>query len=131
MVIIKHFVVCIVFLTFNFTLFAQEKVSNQSTELIYGKIIRIIDGDTLDFLTEKDNKIKVRLIEIDAPEIDQNFGSESKNNLVEFCEGKEGYIEKTGEDYFGRTLARVFCGEKNANIYQLITGMACFKKFIF
>ena len=44
MVIIKHFVVYIVFLTFNFTLFAQEEVSNQSTELIYGKITRIIDG---------------------------------------------------------------------------------------
>ena len=124
MVIIKNFVVCIVFLTFNFTLFAHEEVNSQSTELIYGKITKIIDGDTLDFLTEKNNQIKVRLIEIDAPEIDQKFGSESKNNLVELCEGKEGYIEKTGEDYFGRTLARVFCGEKNANIHQLITGMA-------
>ena len=116
MTMVKNFTIFSLLLLFNHSLFAQET--------IYGKITKIIDGDTLDFLTEKNNQIKVRLIEIDAPEIDQKFGSESKNNLVELCEGKEGYIEKTGEDYFGRTLARVFCGEKNANIHQLITGMA-------
>ena len=116
MTMVKNFIIFSVLLFFNHSLFAQE--------IIYGKITKIIDGDTVEFLTETNDLLKVRLIEIDAPELEQKFGNESKNNLTELCEGKEGYLEKTGEDYYGRILARVFCDEINANTHQLITGMA-------
>ena len=42
--------------------------------------IRVIDGDTIR-AEAKGKEIKIRLVEIDAPEMDQPFGARSKNFL--------------------------------------------------
>ena len=39
-----------------------------------GKVIKVIDGDTVDILTPKKQKIRVRLLDIDAPESQQEIG---------------------------------------------------------
>jgi micrococcal nuclease len=48
------------------------------------KVIRIIDGDTF----EIENGDKVRMIGIDAPELKDNAGLESKNHLKLLIENK-------------------------------------------
>ena len=57
-------------------------ISNNLLSLeLKGKIIHISDGDTVHLLTDKKEKIKIRLNDIDAPESKQAFGNKSKENL--------------------------------------------------
>ena len=44
------------------------------------KNIKVVDGDTIR-AEAKGQEIKIRLVEIDAPEMDQPFGLQSKNFL--------------------------------------------------
>ena len=46
--------------------------------LFLATVISISDGDTLTVLNADKQQVKIRLAEIDAPEIGQPFGSKSK-----------------------------------------------------
>lgn len=67
------------------------------------KILRIIDGDTLQL---EDNR-KIRLININTPEKSQPR-HELAINFIKQYENKSVEIEITGTDKYDRTLARVF-----------------------
>ena len=60
------------------------------------KVINVIDGDTIAILYG-DEKVKVRLAEIDAPEKDQSFGNKSKQALVTLVYGKEVRLVDQGD----------------------------------
>jgi len=45
-----------------------------------GKVVSIEDGDTITVLTEENNRVKVRLKGVDAPEINKNM-ERRQNNL--------------------------------------------------
>lgn len=88
-----------------------------------GQIIRVSDGDTLTILKGQE-KIKIRLAEIDAPEKAQPFGQQSKQSLSDLCLGKPARIEDKGHDRYGRTIGRVWCAGIDANAEQVQQGMA-------
>lgn len=67
------------------------------------KILRIIDGDTLQL---EDNR-KIRLININTPEKSQPRHELAINFLKQY-ENKSVEIEITGTDKYDRTLARIF-----------------------
>jgi len=54
-------------------LFYQTCIANEK-----GIIVNVVDGDTVHLLNENAEKLKVRLQHIDAPELDQSYGKESK-----------------------------------------------------
>lgn len=89
-----------------------------------GRVVRIVDGDTLVLLTEDRDQVKVRLSEIDAPETSQAYGRKSKNALASICAGKTASLLNTGKDRYGRTLARVICGDIDANATMVEQGFA-------
>lgn len=88
-----------------------------------GKVIGISDGDTLTVLVDQ-QQIKVRLVEIDAPEKGQAFGNKSKQSLSALCFNKTAKLDDKGKDRYGRTLARVYCDGVDANTEQIRRGMA-------
>ena len=81
------------------------------------------DGDTLTVLIEQ-RQVKVRLTEIDAPELRQPFGTKSKQSLSELCFGKIAALDVRGEDRYHRALARVTCAGTDANAEQVRRGYA-------
>ncbi len=92
-------------------------------------ISRVIDGDTIVL----NNGYKVRLIGIDAPEIEhenipaEEFGYESKRFLKETAEGKRCMLEyEPSETYdkYGRLLAYVFVYNKLLNSEIIKQGYA-------
>lgn len=101
------------------------------------RITYVIDGDTILL----NNKEKVRLIGIDAPEIQHNdipsqrFGEEAKEFLKHLAEGKEGTLEYEPNDIrdkYGRLLAYVFLKDKLLNAEMIRQGYArVFMKFPF
>ena len=68
-------------------------------------VVRVIDGDTI----EIENKKKIRLLGIDAPEKETCYYEESKAYLKELLQDKQIKIEKdlTGEDRYDRLLRYV------------------------
>lgn len=92
-------------------------------DTLSGRVVGIADGDTITVLVER-QQVKVRLVEIDAPEKAQAFGNRSKQSLSDMCFDKEAQILEKGKDRYGRTLGRVFCDEIDANAEQVRRGMA-------
>ena len=90
---------------------------------ITGKVIAVADGDTLTVLIDQ-RQIRVRLIDIDAPESGQPYGQQSKESLAKICAGKQAPVADNGKDRFGRTLGRVTCEKVDANAEQVRRGMA-------
>ena len=71
-----------------------------------GKITKIIDGDTVYFQTNGHNDPKkLRLVGIDAPEIKQPFGRQSRKCLSNLINNQSVQIISFGEDRYKRTLA--------------------------
>ena len=93
-----------------------------ATELV-GQVVSIQDGDTLTVLVER-NQIRVRLVDIDAPEKAQPFGSRSRQSLSTMCVGRSAVVNSRGKDRFGRTLGQVSCSGIDANAEQVRRGMA-------
>jgi endonuclease YncB( thermonuclease family) len=90
-----------------------------------GRVVGVHDGDTLTVL-QSGKGIKVRLVEIDAPESSQDFGQRSKQSLSDLCFGKEATVQDQSKDRYGRTLGRVSCAGVDANLEQVKRGMAWF-----
>ena len=71
------------------------------------KIKRVVDGDTIHVFYQ-DEVYKIRLTEIDAPERDQPYGSNSTEYLKSLL--KEGMVDVdiSGTDRYGRKLGRLY-----------------------
>ena len=98
-------------------------IQSATADPLSGRVVGITDGDTLTFLQDH-QEIKVRLVEIDAPEKAQAFGNKSKQSLADLCFKKSASLIDKGADRYGRTLARVNCDGVDANVEQLRRGMA-------
>jgi endonuclease YncB( thermonuclease family) len=92
-------------------------------EVAIGKVVRVSDGDTLTLLVDQ-KQLKVRLIEIDAPESKQAFGERSRKSLGEMCAGQQATVRYSSRDKYGRVLGRVHCQGVDANSEQVRRGMA-------
>jgi len=95
---------------------------NASAQYISGKITRVIDGDTFIFTTDS-AIIKVRMQGIDAPELHQFYGQESKQFLLKF-RGIPGTIFKYKIDKYGRSVAMLYIDTVNINLLELHSGQA-------
>ena len=85
--------------------------------------IQVIDGDTI--RAEADGKeLKIRLVEIDAPEMNQPFGDKSKNFLNRLLYKKNVTLISQGEDRYGRILGEIYADEESANTLMIKSGFA-------
>ena len=89
-----------------------------------GTVICITDGDTMTIINNQGRPIKVRLVEIDAPESRQPFGAKSKQSLSDICFNAPAVVDDKGTDRYKRTLGRVKCSGTDANAEQVRRGMA-------
>jgi len=108
---------------------AQNKLLVKSAEQA-GTVVKIIDGDTFDLLTDEKNTIRVRMNGIDCPERKQDFYKVSKDALAGYIFQKEVRLINTGRDRNKRTIAIVFCNEENINLAMIRNGYAWhYKKY--
>jgi len=84
------------------------------------KVIGVIDGDTILL----DGKVKLRLRQIDAPELEFCWGEESKQYLDELLTDKYIEIKEKTLDQQGRDMALVYVDGKLVNEMMLANGMA-------
>lgn len=87
------------------------------------EVIRVVDGDSL-IVESKQQRVRVRLKEIDAPELKQAFGKHSQQSLSALCANRAARVLWNEKDRNGRTLGRVWCAGIDASAEQVRRGMA-------
>lgn len=89
-----------------------------------GKVVGVIDGDTIDVLDASKTVHRIRLAGIDAPEHSQPFGKRSKEHLSEIVFGKQVTVESNKTDRFERTVGKILVNGIDANLSQVKSGFA-------
>lgn len=94
------------------------------------KVAYVYDGDTVKLHPINSNNsqdaFKLRLIDIDAPERNQDFGLKSRRELIKLCQGKNiiATAQISGLDKYHRSLGRLQCNSTDASMYLVKNGWA-------
>ncbi len=91
---------------------------------IRGSVVHISDGDT--FIMQNDNgeRITVRIHAIDAPELSQAFGKESREQLRALIANQTVEVRRQKTDQFRRTVGAVFLEGKDIGLKMIESGYA-------
>lgn len=89
-----------------------------------GRVISVIDGDTIEMLDTGAHLFRIRLSGIDAPEKSQQFGRRSKEHLSDLIFGELVEVDTGKIDKYGRTVGKVLVHGQDANLAQVRAGFA-------
>jgi len=85
-----------------------------SAETLEGIVLRVVDGDTLTIQVGNASH-RIRLSEIDTPEMDQHWGDEAKAALVAKVNGAVIKVTVVDTDRYGRIVGKVWLDERDIN----------------
>lgn len=108
----------------------QNSIKNEN--IIYGKVVKIVDGDTYDLLINGSKTLRIRMEGIDAPEKGMPFYRVSKDYLGSLCFQKQVRLEKTSMDKRNnRIVGFTYLGDERELGHEMIkAGLAWhFKKY--
>jgi hypothetical protein len=84
------------------------------------RVIEVIDGDT--FKIDFDGGQRVRLLGVNAPELERCLGAESKAKLAQLVLGNKVTLSDQFTDPYGRIIANVFMGQTYVNREMAASG---------
>ncbi|GMV02549.1 MAG: thermonuclease family protein [Burkholderiaceae bacterium] len=91
---------------------------------VEGRVVRVLDGDSL-LLRLDDGRVHgVRIAGIDAPEKGQPYADVSRRALLAQLDDRRIRLETIKTDVFGRLVGRVFVDGRDAGLVQLRAGLA-------
>lgn len=91
---------------------------------ISGRIVRVMDGDTVEVLETGNRLTRVRLAGIDAPEKSQPFGQLSRQELSSMVAQRHVAVTGGDTDRYGRLLGTLWLGVTDVNAEQIRKGLA-------
>jgi endonuclease YncB( thermonuclease family) len=89
-----------------------------------GRVVDVIDGDSIVVATSRHGQVEVRLAEIDAPEHGQPYGLESRQRLSALVGNAHVDLTLQTLDEHGRTVARVRAGDLDVCAEMVRAGAA-------
>ena len=107
-----------------FVSFLLSFVSVAAATQLTGKVIGVLDGDTIEVLDSSKHPRRIRLTGIDAPEKAQAFGQRAKEHLSDLVFGKHVEVVAGKTDKYGRTVGKVWVSGVDANLAQVAAGFA-------
>lgn len=94
-------------------------------------VVGISDGDTIKVRCGEAAEERVRLLQIDAPEKKQAFGTKAKEALSDLVYAKQIHLERSSTDRYGRTLGRLTLDGTDINFEMVRRGFAwCYRKYL-
>jgi endonuclease YncB( thermonuclease family) len=91
---------------------------------VAGWVESVADGDTLTIRLQTEEKVRIRLSGIDAPEKGQAHWRQSWQSLVDLCLRRPAEVTIAEFDKYGRAVGKVDCQGKDANAEQVRRGLA-------
>ena len=112
---------------------ATNKPAPPKPVLLSGTVSRVVDGDTLWLKTGGDDTapLVVRLDGIDAPESCQVGGKEATAALTNLALGRNVTVRVAARDEHGRTVGKVFDGDKDLGDRMVRDGQAWSSRYKF
>ena len=95
-------------------------LSSVSGQTLNCRLVRVIDGDTYELMTQVGKELTVRLDGIDAPERAQPYGREATETARAYLQEKDLRLDIEGKDRYGRTIGTVYVGE--TSLGELLVG---------
>lgn len=102
-----------------------------SADTLTGHIVAVQDGDTLTLLDVSQHQHRIRLAEVDAPEIGhgknrpgQPFGQQSKQSLSDLAYDRYATASCPSTDRYGRSVCTVYVNDVSVNAQQVARGYA-------
>ncbi|MDH5367244.1 MAG: thermonuclease family protein [Cyclobacteriaceae bacterium] len=93
------------------------------------KVIRVIDGNTIEIFTEDGEVLQVLFKDVDSPELGQEFGNKAKEFTENLLLNKKVIVEMKGKDMWGNRLVGVTLKNgKSAEVELLAAGLAWHNK---
>lgn len=91
----------------------------------WGRVVKLIDGDTYDLLLDNNKSVRVRMQGIDAPERGMPYNKVSKQYLGKLCAGQQVRYMKEDVDRYGRLVAKGYLKDgRNLEAEMIKAGMA-------
>ncbi|MEB4590158.1 thermonuclease family protein [Candidatus Thiothrix sp. Deng01] len=100
------------------------KMTDEGHLLANGRVVNISDGDTLTVLGADNQRYKIRLQGIDAPEKSQPYGQKCKEALMMATTNLPVAVEAYKLDKYGRVVAKIIANGKDVALEQLNNGCA-------
>ena len=98
-------------------------------EVIEGRVVRIVDGDTIVVELQR-VRHKVRLSGIDTPERNQPWGDSATREMRRLVAGKGVAVDWYKRDRWGRLIGNVFVDGQDVGLLMVERGMAWhFKRY--
>mgnify|MGYP001765834323 FL=1 len=93
-------------------------------ESFKGRVVKVIDGDTVVVLGPAKRTERVRIQGIDAPEADQPFGAQARQRLQDLVGGKVVTVVSDKRDRHGRLLGKLMHGGQDMGLALIREGFA-------
>lgn len=93
----------------------------------FGRVLNVVDGDTIDVRISWFRKARVRMLYIDAPESKQSRGEHATRFVKRHAKGNTVLLVcAKNNDRYGRILAEVFCAHlrHSLNLTMVENGLA-------
>ena len=103
---------------------APVPVTTPAATVAWWRCTGVTDGDTITCLDAAGQQQKVRVSDIDAPELSQAYGRESRNILADLVFGKSLAIIETGSNSNGFVTCRISVGGKDVARAMIAGGAA-------
>jgi endonuclease YncB( thermonuclease family) len=97
---------------------------NEDRSMIAGRVVHISDGDTFIIEKESGERVTVRIHAVDAPELSQEFGRESRENLRALIDNQQVEIRQQTTDPFHRIVGQGFLNGRDIGLEQVAGGFA-------
>lgn len=92
---------------------------------IAGKVVNVIDGNTVEITSGDLERMKIYFFGIDAPELDQEYGDRAKKLMAELTLNKNVVVQITGKDRLGQRIGIVLVeGHVDPRLKMLSEGLA-------
>ena len=94
-------------------------------EVVAGKVVSVIDGNTVEVTTTDNESYRIIFHGIDCPEVEQEFGEKARRFLEKLILDKNVTVQFQGKDRWGNRLAIVLIeGEIDPRMELLEQGLA-------
>ena len=90
-----------------------------SQEVLIGEATNVYDGDTFTLITASD-EIRIRILGIDAPEMNQDYGVEARDYARDMIEGKKVTVYLEPGETYGRKLGHVITEDGKHFSYEMV-----------